>query len=53
MGSLAVESLMKGETAKVTVVQNGKVTLEKLETCVKKNDEGFTEFKTLAEKLSI
>lgn len=53
MGSLAVESLLKGETAKVTVVQNGKVTLEKLETCVKKNDVGFTEFKSLAEKLSI
>lgn len=53
MGSLAIESLIKGEKNKVTVVQNGHVCLEDLSVCIKKVDSGFTEFKELAEKLSI
>jgi 6-phosphofructokinase 1 len=53
MGALAVEALARGESSKVTVVQNGKVTLEELSICVTKNDVGYTEFKELAEKLSI
>lgn len=53
MGSLAIESLLKGEKSKVTVVRNGQVSLEDLSVCIQKVDSGFTEFKTLAEKLSI
>ena len=53
MGSLAVEALIEGHSGKVTVVQQGKVVLEALEKCVLKNDVGYTEFKALAEKLSI
>lgn len=53
MGSLAVEALIKGESSVVTVVQKGVVTLEDLSKCTTKNDAGYTEFKELAEKLSI
>lgn len=53
MGSLAVEAIISGKTGQVTVVQKGVVTLEELRKCVLKNDSGFTEFKGLAEKLSI
>jgi hypothetical protein len=53
MGSLAVEAIASGATGKVTVVQKGLVTLEDLSKCILKNDGGYTEFKGLAEKLSI
>lgn len=53
MGSLAVEAITRGETSKVTVVQKGLVVLEELAKCTLKNDSGFTQFKDLAEKLSI
>lgn len=53
MGSLAVEAIIAGESSKVTVVQDGRVKLEELSKCVLKNDVSLTEFKTLAEKLSI
>jgi len=53
MGSLAVEAIISGQTSKVTVVQNGTVKLEELANCVLKNDVSFSEFKALAEKLSI
>ncbi|MBY0516426.1 MAG: 6-phosphofructokinase [Bacteriovoracaceae bacterium] len=53
MGSLAVEAILSGQTAKVTVVQGGVVKLEDLAKCVIKNDGAYTEFKGLAEKLSI
>ena len=53
MGSLAVETLLKGEASKVTVVKNGQVGLEELSVCIKKVDVAFTEFQALAEKLSI
>ncbi|MFP5459267.1 MAG: 6-phosphofructokinase [Bacteriovoracia bacterium] len=53
MGSLAVEAITRGETSKVTVVQKGVVVLEELAKCTLKNDSGFTQFKDLAEKLSI
>ena len=53
MGSLAVEAIISGKSSKVTVVQKGVVTLEELSKCTLKNDVGFTEFKELAEKLSI
>lgn len=53
MGSLAVEAITRGETSKVTVVQKGVVVLEDLAKCTLKNDSGFTQFKDLAEKLSI
>lgn len=53
MGALAVEALLRGESAKATVVQKGQVTLEDFSVCIKKNDAGLTEYKGLAEKLSI
>ncbi len=53
MGSMAVEALLAGEAARVTVVKDGKVTFEDLEVCIKKVDTGFTEYVGLAEKLSI
>jgi 6-phosphofructokinase 1 len=53
MGALAVEAITSGNTAKVTVVQKGLVTLEELSKCVLKNDVSYSEFKSLAEKLSI
>lgn len=53
MGSLAVETLLKGESGKVTVVKGGLVALEDLSVCVKKVDIAFTEFQALAAKLSI
>jgi 6-phosphofructokinase 1 len=53
MGSLATEALIKGDSAKVTVVRGGIVGLEDLLVCTRKKDDGYTEFKGLAEKLSI
>lgn len=53
MGSLAVETLLKGDSGKVTVVKDGRVALEELSVCIKKVDGAFTEFQALAEKLSI
>lgn len=53
MGNLAVESLIAGKYPKVTVVQSGKVLLNDLENCVTKADYNFSEYKTLAETLSI
>jgi 6-phosphofructokinase 1 len=53
MGALSVEALESGKFPMVTVVKAGKVQLEKLEHCLKKNDAALVEFKSLAEMLSI
>lgn len=53
MGNLAVEALIAGKYPTVTVVQAGKVLLNDLENCITKADNNFSEYKTLAETLSI
>jgi 6-phosphofructokinase 1 len=53
MGHLAVMALIEGKAPAVTVVQNGKVTLEKFEVCIKKNDKQGEDMMNLAKKLSI
>ncbi len=53
MGNLSVEALMNGKFPTVTVVQNGKVLLTDLANCTAKADYNFTEYKTLAQTLSI
>lgn len=53
MGNLAVEALIAGKTAHVTVVREGKTTIAPIEECVTKQDLNFTEYKKLAQTLSI
>lgn len=53
MGNLAVESLLKNEFPKVSVVRGGKVMMAPLDECVTKADHNFTEYQTLAQTLSI
>lgn len=53
MGNLAVEALIEGKTAHVTVVRSGKTTLAPITECVTKQDMNFTEYKKLAQTLSI
>lgn len=53
MGYLAVKSLIKGDVTKVTVVQNGKVTLADLKDCLTKNDFAPGSWVSLADTLSI
>lgn len=53
MGNLAVSALKEGAYPKVTVVQDGKVTLANLEDCITKDDNNFVEYKELAQVLSI
>ncbi|MGE3610914.1 MAG: 6-phosphofructokinase [Bacteriovoracaceae bacterium] len=53
MGNLAVQAALDGKFPTVTVVQQGKVTLNALDNCIKKSDYNFTEFQKLAETLSI
>lgn len=53
MGNLAVDGLMKGNFPTVTVYRAGKVLLAPITECVTKADHNFTEYKTLAETLSI
>ncbi len=53
MGNLAVEAIMKGNYPTVTVVRDGKVLLAPIKDCVTKADHNFTEYKTLAQTLSI
>lgn len=53
MGNKAVEAILAGLYPQVTVVQNGKVLLANLDDCVTKADHNYTEYKTLAETLSI
>lgn len=53
MGTMAVEALIHGDSAKVTVVREGSVVLEDLRVCTRKKNDAYTEFQGLAEKLSI
>lgn len=53
MGNMAVEALIAGQSAHVTVVREGKVTIAPIEECVTKQDLNFTEYKKLAQMLSI
>lgn len=53
MGNMAVEALMSGNYPSVTVVRDGKVLMAPITDCVTKADHNFTEYKTLAQTLSI
>ena len=53
MGNLAVEALLEGKRAHVTVVRDGKTTIAPISECVTKQDYNFTEYKKLAQTLSI
>jgi len=53
MGNLAVNALIEGKTAHVTVVRNGKTMIAPISECVTKQDLNFTEYKKLAQTLSI
>lgn len=53
MGNLAVEALLEGKTAHVTVVRNGKTMIAPISECITKQDYNFTEYKRLAQTLSI
>lgn len=53
MGNIAVESIMSGKYPIATVVQSGKVTITDLVNCTKKEDHNFSQYKDLAQTLSI
>jgi 6-phosphofructokinase 1 len=53
MGNQAVECLLAGNFPQVTVVRQGKVLTVPIQECVTKADYNFTEYKTLAQTLSI
>jgi 6-phosphofructokinase 1 len=53
MGNMAIEALMKNNYPSVTVVRQGKVIMAPITDCVTKDDHNFTEYKTLAQTLSI
>ncbi|HLW55849.1 MAG TPA: 6-phosphofructokinase [Bacteriovoracaceae bacterium] len=53
MGNLAVEALVEGKTAHVTVVRDGKTTTAPISECITKQDDNFIEYKKLAQTLSI
>lgn len=53
MGNLAVDAFINGKFPTVTVVQNGKVLLTELTNCTTKADLNFSQYKTLAQTLSI
>lgn len=53
MGNLAVEALIAGNFPTVTVERKGKVLLAPITECVTKADHNFSEYKTLAQTLSI
>jgi 6-phosphofructokinase 1 len=53
MGNLAVEALLKGNFPTVTVARDGKIFMAPITDCVTKSDHNFTEYRTLAQTLSI
>jgi 6-phosphofructokinase 1 len=53
MGNMVVEALREGNYPSVSVVCSGKVLMAPITDCVTKADHNFTEYKTLAQTLSI